>query len=132
MLRIAIISSNMGNYEKGGQVFEDLGNYCSENQLLKYSAKDHYFKGVICHFILSGAGGAAETMQRYIEKFPAFEGSREQKLLVKLIEEFNKQDEDAFTAVLRDFDSVSKLDEWLTKHLLIVKKKINEPQEDIN
>ena len=36
-----------------------LGNYSAENQLLKYSAKDYYFKAVICHFALMGAERAS-------------------------------------------------------------------------
>ena len=33
---------------------------------------------------------------------------------------------------LSEYDSVSRLDEWLTKHFLVVKKKINAALDDIN
>ena len=39
---------------------QQLGRYSSENQLLKYSAKDYYFKGVVCHFAWKG-GSVAEV-----------------------------------------------------------------------
>lgn len=73
-----------------------------------------------------------ENMVRYIELFPPFEGSREQKLLVKLIEAFNNSDTDAYEEAVKEYDSVSRLDDWLVKHLLIAKKRINMPGEDIN
>jgi alpha-soluble NSF attachment protein len=131
-LKVATLASNAGNYEKGAQIFEDLGRYSSENQLLKYSAKDYYFKGVVCHFAWKGGITAEENMVRYIELFPPFEGSREQKLLVKLIEAFNNSDTDAYEEAVKEYDSVSRLDDWLVKHLLIAKKRINMPGEDIN
>lgn len=33
---------------------------------------------------------------------------------------------------LSEYDSVSRLDEWLTKHFLVVKKKINALDVEIN
>ena len=53
---------------------------CMDNSLLKYSAKDHFFRGAICHLCVDTLN-AQHALQKYEELFPAFTDSRECKLL---------------------------------------------------
>ena len=71
-----------------------------ENRLLQYGAKEYFFKAVICQFCLDADKARVSmastppirsslhtnllqaAMEKYIEMFPAFEGTREQRLLV--------------------------------------------------
>ena len=53
---------------------------CMDSSLLKYSAKDHFFRGAICHLCVDTLN-AQHALQKYEELFPAFTDSRECKLL---------------------------------------------------
>ena len=51
-----------------------------DNQLLKYSAKDHFFKAALCHLCVDLLNGQ-QAVQKYCEMFPQFADSRECKLI---------------------------------------------------
>lgn len=51
-----------------------------ENTLLKYSAKDHFFRAALCHMCVE-VENAEMVVTKYEEMFPQFADSRECKLL---------------------------------------------------
>ena len=51
-----------------------------DNQLLKYSAKDHFFKAALCHLCVDLLNGQ-QAVQKYTEMFPQFADARECKLV---------------------------------------------------
>ena len=51
-----------------------------DNQLLRYGAKDHFFRAALCRMCLD-LQDASSTMSKYEEQFPAFSDSRECKLV---------------------------------------------------
>ena len=57
-----------------------------ESSLLKYSAKEYFFRAALCHLCVDSLN-AQHAVQRYEEQFPAFSDSREAKL-VKVIYSF--------------------------------------------
>jgi len=61
---------------------------CMDNQLLKYSAKDHFFKAALCHLCVDLLNGQ-QAVQKYTEMFPQFADARECKL-VKVIHYIDK------------------------------------------
>lgn len=94
-----------------------------DNPLLKYSAKEYFFKAALCHFIVDELN-AKLALEKYEEMFPAFTDSRECKLLKKLLEAHEEQNSEAYTEAVKEFDSISRLDQWLTTMLLRIKKSI--------
>ena len=54
-----------------------------ESSLLKYSAKEYFFRAALCHLCVDSLN-AQHAVQRYEEQYPAFADSREAKL-VKVI-----------------------------------------------
>jgi len=50
-------------------------------------------------------------------------------LLQNLVGACEEEDADAFTDAIKDYDSISRLDQWTTTMLLRVKKRIN--QDDL-
>lgn len=56
---------------------------------------------------------------------PAFEDSRECKLVNKLIEAHDNSSADSFAEAIADYDKITRIDEWLTTILLRIKKTIN-------
>ena len=53
---------------------------CMDNSLLKYSAKDHFFRAAVCHLCIDVLN-AQQNLQKYEDLFPAFSDARECKLL---------------------------------------------------
>ncbi|KAH1180774.1 hypothetical protein KIL84_001708 [Mauremys mutica] len=63
--------------------------------------------------------------------FPAFSDSRECKLVKKLLEAHEEQNIDSYTDSVKEYDSISRLDQWLTTMLLRIKKTIQGEEEDL-
>ncbi len=51
-----------------------------DNQLLKYGAKDYFFRATLCR-MCQEVDDAATTLVKYEEMFPTFSDSRECKLV---------------------------------------------------
>ncbi|KAI7805586.1 putative alpha-soluble NSF attachment protein [Triplophysa rosa] len=49
----------------------------------------------------------------------------------KLLDAFEDQNVDAFTDAVKDYDTISRLDQWLTTMLLRIKKTIQEDESDL-
>jgi len=124
MLKVATYSAQQENYLKAINIFEEIAAVCLESSLLKYSARDHLFKASLCT-MCQDMTAAQTTIEKYCQMFPAFEDSRELKLLTKLIEAGDEGDTDKFSEAVCEFDSISRLDQWYTTMLLRIKKYIS-------
>lgn len=51
-----------------------------ESSLLKYSAKEYFFRAALCHLCVDVLN-AQHAIERYHEQYPAFQDSREYKLI---------------------------------------------------
>uniref|UniRef100_A0AAY4DHY5 Alpha-soluble NSF attachment protein n=1 Tax=Denticeps clupeoides TaxID=299321 RepID=A0AAY4DHY5_9TELE len=65
---------------KAVQIYEQIGTYAMDHTLLKYGAKDHFFKAALCHFCVDMLN-AKLAVEKYEEMFPAFSDCRECKLV---------------------------------------------------
>lgn len=124
LVKVAEYSAQLENYEKAIEIYEQLGMYAMDSSLLKYSAKDHFFKASVCNMCVDLVN-AQLSLQKYEDMFPAFSESRECKLIKNLLKACEEENVDGFTEALREFDSISRLDKKLTAMLLKVKKQLN-------
>ncbi|KAF0027779.1 hypothetical protein F2P81_020520 [Scophthalmus maximus] len=118
----------IAHYEQAADYYKGEESNSSANKcLLKvghYSAQlEQYPKAVEIYEQLA--------IEKYEEMFPAFSDSRELKLLKKLLEAHEEQNSEAFTEAVKEFDSVSRLDQWLTTMLLRIKKTIQGDAGDL-
>ncbi|NXP42110.1 SNAA protein, partial [Leiothrix lutea] len=123
LLKVAAYAAQLEQFPRAIDIYEQVGAVAMDSPLLKYSAKEHFFRAALCHFCVDMLN-AKLAVQRYEEMFPAFSDSRECKLLKKLLEAHEEQNVDAFTDAVKDFDSISRLDQWLTSLLLRIKRSI--------
>ncbi|KAM6163508.1 beta-soluble NSF attachment protein isoform 2-T2 [Rhynchocyon petersi] len=128
LLKVAAYAAQLEQYQKAIEIYEQIGTNTMDNPLLKYSAKDYFFKAALCHFIVDELN-AKLALEKYEEMFPAFTDSRECKLLKKLLEAHEEQNSEAYTEAVKEFDSISRLDQWLTTMLLRIKKSIQGDEE---
>ncbi|XP_065777420.1 beta-soluble NSF attachment protein isoform X2 [Muntiacus reevesi] len=100
LLKVAAYAAQLEQYQKAIEIFEQIGANTMDNPLLKYSAKDYFFKAALCHFIVDELNAK------------------------KLLEAHEEQNSEAYTEAVKEFDSISRLDQWLTTMLLRIKKSI--------
>lgn len=60
-----------------------------ESSLLKYSCKEYFFRAALCHLCVDVLN-AQHALERYQELCPAFQDSREYKLLKVRSVQYNK------------------------------------------
>lgn len=130
LLKVAHMCATMQDFSKGASVFEDVARSSLDNTLLKYAAKEYFFKAAICHFCMSPQA-AQDAIVRYKELQPAFEGTREIKLITDLLGAVEEDDTDKFSDIVKEYDAISRIDAWLTAQLLHIKKNIDS-DETIN
>ncbi|KAK7815760.1 hypothetical protein U0070_025220 [Myodes glareolus] len=111
LLKVAAYAAQLEQYQKAIEIYEQVGANTMDNPLLKYSAKDYFFKAALCHFIVDELNAK------------------------KLLEAHEEQNSEAYTEAgiipvlrslnqVKEFDSISRLDQWLTTMLLRIKKSI--------
>ncbi|XP_015748138.1 PREDICTED: alpha-soluble NSF attachment protein-like [Acropora digitifera] len=125
LLKVAMYSAQMGEYAKALEIYEQVAADAIENSLLKYSAKEYFFKATLCHMCIDDVE-AQRAVDKYCDMYPAFQDTRECKLLRTLLEAKEEQNTESFTEAIKDYDSISRLDQWLTTILLRIKKGMNE------
>ena len=129
MLKVAEYCATLEKYEKAIKIYETVAAASLENQLLKYAAKDQFFRASLCHLCID-ALNAQHAVQRYEEQYPAFGDSREAKLIKvgcnqtslhcqnysssfqSIVETLEQQDVEQFTETVKEYDSLCRLDTW--------------------
>jgi len=130
LLKVAGYAAQLEQYQKAVDIYEQVGTNAMDSPLLKYSAKDYFFKAALCHFCIDMLN-AKLAVQKYEELFPAFSGSRECTLMKKLLDAHEEQNIDSYTEAVKEYDAISRLDQWLTTMLLRIKKTIQGDEEDL-
>ncbi|CAG9855465.1 unnamed protein product [Phyllotreta striolata] len=125
LLKVAQYAAQLENYEKAIQIYQEVAFSALESSLLKYSAKEYLFRAALCHLCVDILN-AQHAVESYIQRYPAFQDSREYKLLKTLMEHIEEQNVDGYTDAVNDYDSISRLDPWYTTILLRIKKQLNE------
>ncbi|KAI0219038.1 Alpha-soluble NSF attachment protein, partial [Lamellibrachia satsuma] len=124
LLKVAQYAAQQENYDKSIEIYEQVATSAMDNQLLRYSAKDYFFRAALCH-MCRDIQDATIAIGKYEEMFPAFSDSRECKLVKVLLGACEDQNVDGFTEAVRDYDSISRLDGWYTTMMLRIKKTID-------
>ena len=125
MLNVARYAAQLEQYQKAIELYEEVAGDCIESSLLKYSAKEHFFRAALCHLCVDLLN-AQLAVKKYEELYPAFADSRECKLVKTLIEKKEENDADGFSEAVQEYDSISRLDPWFTNILLRIKKTMTD------
>lgn len=106
LLKVAQYAAQLENYEKAIQIYQQVSlqhhfmTTCTqfdilsqvasaslESSLLKYSAKEYFFRAALCQLCIDVLN-AQHALERYQEMYPAFQDSREYKLIKVFITPF--------------------------------------------
>eukprot|EP00117_Sycon_ciliatum_P035313 scpid73375/ scgid26800/ Alpha-soluble NSF attachment protein; N-ethylmaleimide-sensitive factor attachment protein alpha len=130
LLKVAHFCAQLEQYEQAIEIYEQCATTALDNTLLKWSAKDYLFKASILNMCVDPLRGAG-ALDKYQGLYPAFNDSREGKFVQTLLSAHEEQDVEAFTAAVKEYDSISRLDPWLTSMLLRVKRSFLDGEPDL-
>lgn len=129
--KVAMLEATAGAYGKAAELFEQIAKDALGNNLLKFGARELLLKAGLCRLCVGDSVGAARAIEGYAGMDSSFSGSREGKLLGDVAGAVDEGDVEAFTNSVYDYDSMSKLDEWKTSILLMIKKSIKDVEDDL-
>ncbi|KAK9065810.1 hypothetical protein SSX86_015211 [Deinandra increscens subsp. villosa] len=130
--KIAQFSAQLEHYPKAIEIYEEIARQSLNNNLLKYGVRGHLLNAGICQLCKGDVVAITNALERYQELDPTFSSTREYRLLADLAAALDEEDVVKFTDAVKEFDSMTKLDEWKTTLLLRVKLllKAKEEEED--
>lgn len=123
-LKIAEFAATAGKYAEAIEVFESVAQTYLESNLLKWSAKELFFKAAICHLCQDDLVSLKRALEKYQDLDVTFSTQRECKLMIKLAELVEAFNADGMTSVLREYSSITPLDEWKVTLLNRVKTRL--------
>jgi len=124
-LKVAQLAANMGKYDEAVEIYENVARASMDNNLLKFSVRNHLFHAFLCVLAKQDTVGAGRALEKYKELDPTFASQRECKLCETILEACENLDVDAFTTAVANYDSMTPLDAFRT-HLLLQAKKMIE------
>ena len=122
-LKVAQLSAQAEDYNTAVELFTEVAHNSLDNNLLKYSVKGYLLCAGLCVLCFGDSVQISNAVEKYVDMDATFEDTREHKLLTDLAETMESGDVDQFTAVVAEFDSMSRLDQWKTTLLLRAKKR---------
>lgn len=128
LVKVAMYAAQLEKYDKAIEVYEDIARKSLDNNLLKWSVKDYFFRAILCYLCLGDAITAKRQLDKYQEMDYTFGSQRECKFLAEIIKANEDFDVEAFTQAVVEYDSISKLDQWKTTILLRIKNLIKKEE----
>jgi len=129
LLKVAQYYAQLEKYEQAIELYEKVATEQIENNLLKWSVKDHLFKASLCRFCQKDLDSVKRALEKYQELDHTFSTQREFRFLQELVEACDQNDVDKFQQAVNEFDSLTKLDQWKTTMLLRIKKVVEEEED---
>lgn len=131
-LKVAQFAAQLELYPKAIELFESVARESINNNLLKYHVKGYLLNAGLCQLCRGDPVALDNALEKYQELDPTFSDTRESKFLSDLAVSLEEEDVDKFTDVVKEFDSLTRLDQWKTTLLLRVKNslKSKELEED--
>lgn len=126
-LRVAEIAASECDppeFARAASVFEEQGDGCLDNNLLKFNAKRHYMNALLCYLAQDDVVMVERKIGEYQNKDYTFGGSRECEFCQNLHQAATAGDEGAFTEHLNQYNTISPLDPFKIKLLLTVKRRL--------
>jgi len=130
LLKVAQFSAQLGQYERAIEIYEKVGTEAIDNKLLKWGAKEYFLKAGLCRICTGDVLTARRSAERYKEQFPSFQDTREAKFLSDILTACEEEEVGEFTNVVAEYDSMTRLDPWMSSILLQIKNSIGEEDAD--
>eukprot|EP00878_Enallax_costatus_P001906 GHUV01002067.1.p1 GENE.GHUV01002067.1~~GHUV01002067.1.p1 ORF type:complete len:297 (+),score=108.25 GHUV01002067.1:109-999(+) len=127
-IKIAELSADLERYQQAEEIYVDVARACTENNLLKFSARGYLLQAGICALCYASDDDMHIKLEQYKDIDLQFAGSREANLLETCAEALAACDEKAFATAIAEYDALTRLDTWKTQMLLRVKRRLQARQ----
>ena len=97
--------------------YEKIANKYLKQPILKSNAKDLFFMSCLCFMASSDMIGAKKAMQNYCYEDPSFDGSREQQLIISMIECISEGNREEFQIATGDYNKITPFNKVKTSLL---------------
>jgi len=87
--------------------YEKIANKYLKQPILKSNAKDLFFMSCLCFMANDDMIGAKKVMQSYCYEDPSFDGSREQQLVINMIECIGEKNRDEFQISTSEYNRMT-------------------------
>eukprot|EP01025_Chloroclados_australasicus_P040894 TRINITY_DN4300_c0_g1_i1.p1 TRINITY_DN4300_c0_g1~~TRINITY_DN4300_c0_g1_i1.p1 ORF type:complete len:333 (+),score=61.24 TRINITY_DN4300_c0_g1_i1:100-999(+) len=124
-LEAATLKCELGQYLEAAQLFESVANDYVNNNLLKYSARDHYMNAILCYMAVNDTSTAANKREEFVVNDVTFEDSRQNKLVSNCLGAMLAGKDEDFATAVSEYDSITKLDKFRVELLLAAKRHIS-------
>ena len=126
------ISNHKDMLIEAPKIYEKVGMQYLTVNLLKTSAKDMFFKCVVCNLAQKDEITAQNNLAKFIKEDPTFEGTREYQFLEKAIECVTEpSNPEGFREAMAKLKSYRDLDKWKINMFDTILTKIEEEDEDM-
>lgn len=129
-LKLAELYSRKDRFSDAYTTFEEVAARMTDNKLLRYGTKEHFLKAGICRLLDGDAIAARRAAEGYLTTSPQFADTREQRMLMGILDATDEGDLEAFQEAVREFDAIQPLDPWCTTMLLKLKNKLEKSDEE--
>ncbi|CAK9860593.1 unnamed protein product [Sphagnum jensenii] len=131
-IKVAQFAAQLEQYNKAITIYEDVAKQSMSNNLLKYSVKGYLLNAGLCQICGKDVVAINNALEKYQELDPTFSSTREFKFLTDLASAIDEVDVVKFTDIVKEYDSMSRIDQWKTTLLLRAKnalklKEVEEP-----
>ncbi|CAK9196712.1 unnamed protein product [Sphagnum jensenii] len=131
-IKVAQFAAQLEQYNKAIVIYEDVAKQSMSNNLLKYSVKGYLLNAGLCQICGKDVVAINNALEKYQELDPTFSSTREFKFLTDLASAIDEVDVVKFTDIVKEYDSMSRIDQWKTTLLLRAKnalklKEVEEP-----
>jgi len=123
----ADLHAELDQFSEAIILYERVADHSLTSALTRYSVKEYWLKAALCALAANDPVLSKRNMTRYSSLDTTFPSSREAKFVNALADAVTGSDEEQFTAVVVEYDQVTKLDNWKTNILLKIKKTLSEP-----
>lgn len=118
-------------YDEAIKVFEKCAERSVDEKLLTFGVKDYLYKGILCRFgrlkfenLHDGLEEIKNALDKYKDMDMKFMDTRECKLCEKVLECFEKQEFSTFEKTVKEYDKISRLENWELSTLTVAKENL--------
>jgi alpha-soluble NSF attachment protein len=119
---LRILTRNFGLLSESIKQYDKIGcKYLTVN-LIRSSAKDLFYKAILCYLANDDGVGAKRAISTYAIEDPSFDGSREQKFLLALLETCQDGLSKPFNSLIADYNNITPMDKVKTTLIVRIKE----------
>lgn len=119
-----------GEYQKAIDLIIETSSECIDNSVMKWNVTKNLFIAIILSLLLNSSEEASTLYEKCCNLDISFEGRLEGKTSRNIIEAYQNSDVEFFTDSIKEYDRISKFDNFHVSILSKLKGKLQDSGED--